>query len=81
MQRNWIGRSEGVNITFPVVKRSKMPLQIFTTRPDTLMGATYLAIAIEHPLAIEAATIDNDVKNFIQQSKQTQVSERSCQTR
>jgi leucyl-tRNA synthetase len=54
MQRNWIGRSEGLEIPFAVEGESE-PLAVFTTRPDTLMGVTYLAIAAEHPLALKVA--------------------------
>lgn len=50
MQRNWIGRSEGVEITFDV-KGYDNTLTVYTTRPDTFMGATYLAVAAGHPLA------------------------------
>ena len=54
MQRNWIGRSEGLEIDFAVPGEAA-PLRVFTTRPDTLMGVTYLAVAAEHPLALQAA--------------------------
>lgn len=54
MQRNWIGRSEGVEITFNVADRDDK-LTVYTTRPDTFMGATYVAVAAGHPLALEAA--------------------------
>ena len=54
MQANWIGRSEGVEMDFPVPGMDQ-PLRIYTTRPDTLMGVTYLAVAAEHPLALKAA--------------------------
>ena len=54
MQRNWIGRSEGVVLEFEV-EGDREPLTIFTTRPDTLWGATYMAVAAEHPLAQQAA--------------------------
>jgi leucyl-tRNA synthetase len=50
MQRNWIGRSVGAEIRFPVVKHDGLDIKVFTTRPDTLFGATYLVLAPEHPL-------------------------------
>ena len=55
MQRNWIGRSEGLEIEFGLEVMTE-PLKVFTTRPDTLMGVTYVAVAAEHPLAQKAAT-------------------------
>ncbi|MFT4633214.1 MAG: leucyl-tRNA synthetase [Candidatus Pseudothioglobus sp.] len=60
MQRNWIGRSEGVQVSFPLPADSAggTALTVYTTRPDTLMGVTYLAVAAQHPLA-QAAAIDN----------------------
>lgn len=64
MQRNWIGRSVGTEIYFNVPNHSKR-LKIYTTRPDTLMGATYLAIATDHPLAKEAAEKNKDVRAFL----------------
>jgi leucyl-tRNA synthetase len=64
MQRNWIGRSEGTEIYFKVENFAKR-LKIYTTRPDTLMGTTYLAVAPDHPLAKQAATHSPDVKAFL----------------
>jgi leucyl-tRNA synthetase len=64
MQRNWIGRSEGCEISFTVHDVSKR-LKIYTTRADTLMGVTYLAIAPDHPLAKEAARAHAEVDEFI----------------
>ncbi len=54
MQRNWLGRSEGLEIQFAVPGEAE-PLTVFTTRPDTLMGVTFLSVAAEHPLALKAA--------------------------
>jgi len=60
MQANWIGRSEGAEVTFQAIKPdgSHVPLKIFTTRPDTLFGATYMVMAPEHPLLPEITTPD-----------------------
>ena len=56
MQRNWIGRSEGIELSFDVEGEGE-PLTVFTTRPDTLMGVTYMAVAAEHPLATQSSGI------------------------
>ena len=70
MQRNWIGRSEGVNIDFELPCH-KEKLRVYTTRPDTLFGATYLVISPEHPLAEKLATAQQlvEVKSYIGQAK------------
>jgi leucyl-tRNA synthetase len=67
MQRNWIGRSEGVEMVFDV--EGEAPLTIYTTRPDTLMGVTYVAVATEHPLAKKAAADNPDLQAFIDSCK------------
>ncbi|MEJ2399038.1 MAG: class I tRNA ligase family protein, partial [Gammaproteobacteria bacterium] len=64
MQRNWIGRSEGVEVVFTLVDTYE-PIKVFTTRPDTLMGVTYLALAPEHPLAQRAGEQYPNVAAFI----------------
>jgi leucyl-tRNA synthetase len=63
MQRNWIGRSEGLDIVFEVEGHD--PITVFTTRPDTLMGVTFLSIAAEHPLALDAAATNPQLAEFI----------------
>ena len=55
-QRNWIGRSEGAEVTFPVAESAEAAITVFTTRPDTLWGATFLVLAPEHPLVAELTT-------------------------
>ena len=62
MQRNWIGRSEGLEIQFSVNGEA---LKVYTTRPDTLMGVTYVAVAAEHPLAKQAAESNPELVDFI----------------
>ncbi len=79
MQRNWIGRSEGVELSFDVVGEDE-PLTVYTTRPDTLMGVTYMAVAAEHPLASKAAAGNADVAAFIDQCKQTDAQEATLET-
>ncbi|MBW2425931.1 MAG: leucine--tRNA ligase [Deltaproteobacteria bacterium] len=56
MQRDWIGRSEGAHVRFPVTNRADTEIEVFTTRPDTLFGATYMVLAPEHPLVAEITT-------------------------
>ncbi len=79
MQRNWIGRSEGFEIHFPVENNSE-PLTVFTTRPDTLMGVTYVAVAAEHPLAQKAAAGNAALTAFIDECKHGGVSEAELET-
>jgi leucyl-tRNA synthetase len=79
MQRNWIGRSEGLEIDF-AVKGEPEPLRIFTTRPDTLMGATYLAIAAEHPLAQKAAKEKPLVAAFVEECRHGGTAEADIET-
>ncbi|MEX2125553.1 MAG: leucine--tRNA ligase [Woeseia sp.] len=79
MQRNWIGRSEGVELTFDVPGADE-PLSVFTTRPDTLMGVTYMAVAAEHPLAEQAAAGNPELAAFLQDCKKTQAAEASIET-
>jgi len=78
MQRNWIGRSEGVQLQFDVA--GEEPLTVYTTRPDTLMGVTYVAVAAEHPLAKKAAESNADLKQFIESCKTTKVAEADLAT-
>jgi leucyl-tRNA synthetase len=74
MQRHWIGRSRGLQIQF-TVENSRKPLVIFTTRPDTLYGVTYLAIAFDHPLAKEAAIANPALAEFLEACSHTKVAE------
>ncbi len=79
MQRNWIGRSEGLELNFKV-EGEEEPLTVFTTRPDTLYGVTYMAVAAEHPLAEKAAASNPDVAAFIEACKQTDAAEATLET-
>ncbi|MHB8255096.1 MAG: leucine--tRNA ligase [Acidiferrobacter sp.] len=78
MQRNWIGRSEGVEIRFAVADYG--PLSVFTTRPDTLMGVTYLAVAAEHPLAVAASDQHTDLARFREECRVSQTAEAAVET-
>jgi len=78
MQRNWIGRSEGVELTFDVADEA--PLTVYTTRPDTLMGVTYVAIAAEHPLAKKAAQNNVGLQAFVAECKTVKVAEAELAT-
>ncbi|GAB3034785.1 leucine--tRNA ligase [Oleiagrimonas citrea] len=79
MQRNWIGRSEGLEIRFDVAGGDDS-LTVFTTRPDTLMGATYVAVAAEHPLAMQAAKDNAKLAEFIETCRQGGTSEAELET-
>jgi len=80
MQRNWIGRSEGLQILFNLANDDAEFLEIFTTRPDTLMGATYVGIAFEHPIAKKAANKDKKIAKFLEQCQHTRVAEADIAT-
>ncbi|HEX7062399.1 MAG TPA: leucine--tRNA ligase [Woeseiaceae bacterium] len=79
MQRNWIGRSEGVELTFDVEGEAEQ-LSVFTTRPDTLFGVTYMAVAAEHPLAERAARGNPELAAFVEEARHTQTAEASLET-
>ncbi|TAM14404.1 MAG: leucine--tRNA ligase [Rhodanobacter sp.] len=79
MQRNWIGRSEGLEIHF-AVEGEAAPLTVFTTRPDTLMGVTFVSIAGEHPLAQKAAQGNPALARFLEELKHGGVSEAELET-
>ena len=79
MQRNWIGRSEGIELTFDVAGEDE-PLTVYTTRPDTLFGVTYMAVAAEHPLAEKAAAGNPEIAAFIEECKQTDAAEATLET-
>ncbi|HET6396862.1 MAG TPA: leucine--tRNA ligase [Pseudoxanthomonas sp.] len=83
MQRNWIGRSEGLEIQFDVVDaagRPVEPLRVFTTRPDTLMGVTFVSIAGEHPLAQKVAAGNPALAAFLEELRHGGVSEAELET-
>ena len=83
MQRNWIGKSRGMEVQFPHDLASighAGALKVFTTRPDTLMGATYVAVAAEHPLATQAAAGNPELQAFIDACKSGSVAEADIAT-
>ncbi|MDA3870423.1 MAG: leucine--tRNA ligase [Gammaproteobacteria bacterium] len=78
MQRNWIGRSEGVELQFEV--EGEATLTVYTTRPDTLMGVTYVAVAAEHALAKKAAADNPELQAFLEECKHSGVAEADMAT-
>lgn len=79
MQANWIGRSEGVDLSFGI-ENSDERMWVFTTRPDTLMGVTYVAVAPQHPLAKQAAENNAELTAFIDECKNIKVAEAEMAT-
>lgn len=79
MQRNWIGRSEGVEITFDVADTNEK-VAVYTTRPDTFYGVSYLGIAAAHPLADLAAEKNPQLAEFIREAKNAKVAEADLAT-
>lgn len=79
MQRNWIGKSRGVNLSFGI-SGSTDKVEVYTTRPDTLFGATYLAVAAGHPIAVEAARSNPELATFIEECNTSTTSEADMAT-
>ncbi len=79
MQKNWIGRSEGADIKFQIVGEDES-LEVYTTRPDTLLGVTYVAVAGQHPLALKAAETNPKLAEFIEECKSQSVAEADMAT-
>lgn len=79
MQRNWIGKSQGIEIIFQVTNCNQK-LQVFTTRPDTLLGCTFVAIAPQHPIAQLAAHQNSVIKEFIEKCQHVKVAEAELAT-
>ena len=78
MQKNWIGKSVGIDIDFRLDDNNT--LTVYTTRPDTLMGATYLAMAAEHPLATQAGQTNPTIQAFLDECKTMETSEAALET-
>ncbi|MDB4307714.1 leucine--tRNA ligase [Gammaproteobacteria bacterium] len=79
MQRNWIGRSEGLELDFGIEDSADV-LRVYTTRPDTLLGVSYMAVAAEHPLAVAAAKNNPELQTFLEECQQNAVSEAVVET-
>ncbi len=83
MQRNWIGKSTGLQISFPIqglAEGSDATLDVYTTRPDTLMGVTYLAIASDHPLSVKASINNEPLERFIEECSHVSTAEADMET-
>ncbi|MGZ5960918.1 MAG: leucine--tRNA ligase [Rhizomicrobium sp.] len=78
MQRNWIGRSEGLRFAFDLSNKEK--LDVFTTRPDTLFGASFVAISPDHPLTEELAKSDAKLRDFVAECRKTGTAEAEIET-
>lgn len=79
MQRNWIGRSQGVEFSF-ARPGDAARLEVYTTRPDTIMGITYVAVAAQHPIALEAAESNPEIAAFIESCSHMSVAEADLAT-
>jgi len=79
MQHNWIGKSRGLEVQFGIEGQAQ-PLKVFTTRPDTLMGVSYVAVAPEHPLAKQAAANNQALSDFIEECSHMETSEAAMET-
>lgn len=79
MQRQWIGRSEGLRVTFDIGERAE-GLEVYTTRPDTLFGAAFLALSPEHPLSRDVAAAKSDARTFIDDCSRLGTSEAAIET-
>src|SRR5215469_1820260 len=79
MQENWIGRSEGARALFALAGR-RDSIEIFTTRPDTLFGASFVALAADHPLALELAAGDPELTAFIEECRKTATTAEALET-
>lgn len=78
MQRHWIGRSDGARVFFPI-ENSAESLEFYTTRPDTIFGVTFCAVAPEHPLALQAAQNDPALQEFIEGCRRLAVNEEALE--
>ncbi|QKI88558.1 leucine--tRNA ligase [Thiomicrorhabdus xiamenensis] len=80
MQKNWIGKSTGLQISFPIEGKSNQTLDVYTTRPDTLMGVSYVAVAADHPLAHKASIHNEPLAHFMEECSHISTSEADMET-
>jgi leucyl-tRNA synthetase len=78
MQRNWIGRSEGARVRFPMAHDSSIAIEVFTTRIDTIFGATFVLLGPEHPLVARLADLASDPASFRQQAQAFRMQDRAA---
>src|SRR5579872_2369272 len=83
MQKNWIGRSEGAEIQFPLAQSNKEHITVFTTRPDTVFGATFMVLAPEHPLVprLTSEAQRAEVEAYVERAKRETEIERTATDR
>ncbi|WP_029408158.1 leucine--tRNA ligase [Thiomicrorhabdus sp. Milos-T2] len=80
MQKNWIGKSTGLQISFPIEGQENQTLDVYTTRSDTLMGVTYVAVAADHPLSQKAAVNNEPLERFIEECSHVSTAEADMET-
>ncbi|MBO1923846.1 leucine--tRNA ligase [Thiomicrorhabdus sp. 6S3-12] len=80
MQKNWIGKSTGLQISFPIEGKPNQTLDVYTTRPDTLMGVSYVAVAADHPLAHKASIHNEPLAHFMEECSHISTSEADMET-
>tara|TARA_X000000368_G_scaffold78365_1_gene58570 strand:+ start:255 stop:2696 length:2442 start_codon:yes stop_codon:yes gene_type:complete len=74
MQKNWIGKSEGMEFSFEIQNNSN-PVTVFTTRPDTIMGVSFIALSSDHPISLELAKENSEIASFVKEINATKLSE------
>ena len=80
MQKNWIGRSEGLRLKFDLAGDASQGIEVFTTRPDTLFGASFIALSPDHPVSAELAAVRADIARFIEECHRVGTSEAAIET-
>ena len=80
MQKNWIGKSTGLEISFPIEGKPNQTLDVYTTRPDTLMGVSYVAVAADHPSAHKASIRNEALAAFMEECSHTSTAEADIET-